>query len=429
MSQQIKVSARNENGIMGYRITASASASTSAVTRSVHLALVMDKSGSMEGDRISSIKKTLNVLIDTLELGDKITLVGFSGMASVIINAAVIGDAEARAALKVSVDTLTADGGTNMEAGVVALGALFTGVKAPDSVVVLTDGYVNEGITSVAGIYSLLNSYLPSVPVYALGYGTDHNAEFMRTLSSRTNGTYTFLDSEIALPAAIGDLLGGLKGEVAKAAHISFPAHWKCLELNAGDGVIGMGSLVADKPTWVIFELAATATAPATASPVPVPSLSYRMVDSGTTYMVSLDSVPADSVTNVELQEQYLRCIVAKALDAASVLLRNYKINDAKILISATVDKISASVAAGGAMAIRMKAQLDEMKEELERGGNHHHILLQSSGTAARYTQQRGVSSGGVVDEMFSTPTLRRHQTQMVQQYSQAPADPTNDMT
>lgn len=423
MSQQIKVSARNENGIMGYRITATAP-TASAVTRPVHLALVMDKSGSMEGDRISSVKKTLNVLIDALELGDKITLVGFSGMASVIINAAVIGDAEARAALKVSVDTLTADGGTNMEAGVVALGALFTGVKAPDSVVVLTDGYVNEGITSVAGIYSLLNSYLPSVPVYALGYGTDHNAEFMRALSSRTNGTYTFLDSEIALPAAIGDLLGGLKGEVAKAAHISFPAHWKCLELNAGDGVIGMGSLVADKPTWVIFELAAPA-----AAPVLAPSLSYRMVDSGTTYMVSLDSVPADSVTNVELQEQYLRCIVAKALDDASVLLRNYKINDAKILISATVDKISASVAAGGAMAIRMKAQLDEMKEELERGGNHQHILLQSSGTAARYTQQRGVSSGGVVDEMFSTPTLRRHQTQMVQQYSQAPADPTNDMT
>ena len=427
MSEQIKVSVRNENGILGYRIVATATATataTAAAVRPIHVALVMDKSGSMEGERIVSVKKTLTALIDKLELGDKITLVGFSGSASVIINAAVIGNAEARAALKVSVDTLTADGGTNMEAGVVALGALFTGAVAPDSVVVLTDGYVNEGITSVAGIYSLLNSYLPSVPVYALGYGTDHNADFMRALSSRTNGTYTFLDSEIALPAAIGDLLGGLKGEVAKAASISFPADWKCLELNGGDGVIGLGSLILDKPTWVVFDLTA-----ATASTAATANLSYRMVDSGTTYTVSLDSVPTASVTSVELQEQYLRCVVAKALDTASVLIKQYKINDAKIIISATIDKISSSVAAGSTMAIRMKAQLDEMKEELERGGNHHHVLLQASSTATRYTQQRGVSGGANVDDMFSTPTLRRHQTQMVAEYSQISSDPTNDMT
>ena len=425
MSEQIKVFGRNENGILGYRILATAAAAQEQA-KAIHVALVMDKSGSMQGERIESVKKTLTVLIDKLELGDKITLVGFSGMAAVIINAALIGDAEARAALKASVNTLDADGGTNMEAGVVALGELFNGGSPPDSVVLLTDGYVNEGITSVAGIYSLLNSYLPSVPVYALGYGAEHNADFMRALSSRTNGTYTFLDSEIALPASIGDLLGGLKGEVAKAASMTFPKHWKCLELNGGDGVIGLGSLVADKPTWVVFELpTAPAPAPATATS---PLLNYCMGE--TTHTIVLSSVPTDSVTSVELQEQYLRCIVARALDTASSLLKTYKINDAKALINNTIDKIATSSVAGGAMAIRMKAQLEEMKEELCSGSssNHHHVLLQAGSTATRYTQQRGVSGGRHVDDMFSTPTLMRHQTQMVEQYS-TPADPTNDMT
>jgi hypothetical protein len=371
-----------------------------------------------------SVKKTLTVLIDKLELGDKITLVGFSGTASVIIDAAVISD-DNRATLKEAVDTLTADGGTNMEAGVVALGELFNDGSPPDSIVLLTDGYVNEGITSVAGIYSMLNSYLPSVPVYALGYGAEHNSDFMRALSSRTNGTYTFLDSEIALPASIGDLLGGLKGEVAKAASMTFPNHWKCLELNGGDGVIGLGSLVADKPTWVVFELPAAAGAAAATSPL----LNYRMGD--ITHTVMLSPMPNDSVTSIELQEQYLRCIVARALDTASSLLKVYKINDAKALIINTIDKIATSSAAGGAMAIRMKAQLEEMKENLDSSSNsssRHHVILQAGSTATRYTQQRGVSGGRQSDDLFSTPTLMRHQTQMVEQYS-TPADPTNDMT
>jgi hypothetical protein len=79
----------------------------------------------------------------------------------------VISDELVRTSLKAEVAKLTADGGTNMEAGISMLGSLFTagGSDHPDSLVLLTDGFVNEGITSLAGIHSLLNSYLPNLPV------------------------------------------------------------------------------------------------------------------------------------------------------------------------------------------------------------------------------------------------------------------------
>lgn len=419
-----KTPTSTEPGILGVKVVADPVVST----RSIHIALVLDTSGSMEGDRINSVKNTLNVLIDKVNIGDRITIVGFSSRANKIASNVVISDELVRTSLKTEVAKLTADGGTNMEAGISMLGSLFTagGSDHPDSLVLLTDGFVNEGITSLAGIHSLLNSYLPNLPVCSLGYGDDHNSEFMRGLSTRTSGVYNFIDNEIALPASIGELLGALQCEAAKAAVLTFPAGSKCLELGAKTDTTehGLGSLIGEKPTWAMFSVPEAAAAAAAGAFV----LKYKPFGSAdyTSMNVIIDEAAID---RIDVVEQHLRCITATALDKAGTQLKTYHIEDAKRIVTEATDVISASEAKDRPMAIRMKAQLDEMAEEIKgilngpaRRVDFVNLAMRSSGTATRYTQQRGVSSsgGGHHDDPFSTPSLMRRQNAMVAGYSQS---------
>lgn len=420
-------------GILGVKVVAN-----SPSARPIHIALALDKSGSMDGNRIISVKNTLCCLIDKLTIGDKITIVGFSSNASLIASKVEITDNASRIALKTSVLGLIADGGTNMESGVEMLGTVFKDGVMPDSLVLLTDGFVNEGITTLAGMYSLLKSYMPSVPVYALGYGDDHNSDFMRGLSKRTAGTYSFIDSEIALPASIGELLGALQGEVAKSATLEFPASWTCLELNytPGDAYHSLGSLIADKPTWAVFSVPVTGEL----------KLQYSIINDTinvSTVNVTTVNVPiTPELDRVDVVEQHLRCLTAVALEnAGNSLLKRKNIGEAKDIITNAIQSIISSDAATRPLAIRMKAQLDEMLEEINNiittpprfrrnAVDYVNLALRTTSTATRYSQQRGANSNGVLDDddVFSSPVSIQRQTQMVTNYSQTPGDPI-DMT
>lgn len=417
-----------EDGILGIKVVAD-----SPVGRPIHIALVLDKSGSMDGARIASVKSTLNVLVDKLLIGDKITVIGFSSTADMIASSVTISDDSVRNQIKASVDKLVADGGTNMEAGITLLGQLFSnGAALPDTIVLLTDGYVNEGITTVAGVHSLIKSYVPNLPVYALGYGDDHNSDFMRALSKRTNGTYTFIDNEIALPASIGELLGSLQNEVAKGGVLTFPESWTCLELGSTGNSHGLGSLIADKPTWTMLRVPAS-------SMVGNVVLSFRNVGSAEDSLLPV--VIDGTLDRLDVMEQHLRCVAASTLDKAADFIKTYQIDAAKQTVLDAIKLITTSEAATKPMAIRFKAQLDEMIEEINtimtRPRNNRgfaNLLQRTTGTATRYTQQRGVSSqGGDADDgMFSTPTLMRAQAAMVTGYSQSGGggeDPHDQMT
>ena len=86
-----------------------------------HLALLLDTSGSMEGDRITALKRTIHLLIDSLTEKDVLTLISYNSDATVLANALVVG--ENREQLRTMITSLAADGGTNMEAAILALRA------------------------------------------------------------------------------------------------------------------------------------------------------------------------------------------------------------------------------------------------------------------------------------------------------------------
>jgi Mg-chelatase subunit ChlD len=138
----------NEHVLVGVKIQPSASPDLTR-RRPFHLALVLDTSGSMEGQRMTALSRTLHLLIDELYRHDRLTIVEYNNMARILAVDIVVSN-EGRTQLHTIVNGLVADGGTNLEA---AFGELYRIVQNPavtpiDSVFILTDGHINNGMTN-----------------------------------------------------------------------------------------------------------------------------------------------------------------------------------------------------------------------------------------------------------------------------------------
>ena len=83
-----------------------------------HLALLLDVSGSMEGERIIAVKRTIHLLIDALPIGDKLTIISYASESSITVETVLVED---RSDIHRSIDNLYADGGTNLENAVLIL--------------------------------------------------------------------------------------------------------------------------------------------------------------------------------------------------------------------------------------------------------------------------------------------------------------------
>lgn len=405
-----KVPTATEDGILGIRVLGD-----SPITRPIHIGLVLDTSGSMEGERIKAVKKTLAVLVDKLVEGDKISVVGFSNEARVLLRSHTI-TADNKAATIDTVNLLEAEGGTNMECGIVGIGSSL-GENMPDAVVLLTDGQVNQGIVTAAGLGSLIRSYLQAVPVYTLGYGEDHNAGLLKALASRTQGTYTYVNNELVLPESVGDLLGGLQSEVAKAATILFPQTWTCLELTPVErpGEYQIGSLIADKPTWVMFKVPAGSAVDS--------ETTIRYKDCVSSELYTKSCVFDGALDVLDITEQELRCQTARTLEEIGTMLQQGAFRGAKMKLNVMLDFLNASVSSRRPLVIHMKAQIEEMIEDVKRmemGTPDRRqitaMAMRTTSLGANYSAQRGVTGGGAV---FSSPRQRDTQAQMVTQYTQ----------
>ncbi len=387
---------------------------TVATRRAFHLAMVLDVSGSMDGERLNSLRRTLSLLIERLSDDDTVSLISYNHESVVHANAVRIGDD--RAGLQSKLDALSALGGTNMEAGLMSLRDL---ASVPDAVFVLTDGQINAGITSTTGLSRIVNSVVPEgTPINTLGYGADHNVRLLRDIAVRSRGTYTYADVAEILPAIIGDITAGLSSEVARGAYINVPAGWKCLELCADESAIrfSIGTLIDQKPQWVIFERTADAVDPDDVT------VHYN----GGSVTASVSAV----IRANEIAEQYARVRVANVFTAVTENLENGTITEARTLLTNLGAELDGSVAKDSPLVIRLRAQIDEMIESLTHtpaydhrgpglprspfGGAHGLPPLGPtysrlvSNTVSLGLQRGVVSTASEVDNTFSSPHMRQ---------------------
>ena len=163
--------------------------------RPVHLAVVMDTSGSMAArGKITNARMAARELAGLMGPRDTLSLVTFASTATVQRPSQPVTDAAHVGRL---VDGIQPEGGTNLHAGLAAgldqLGhADLDGVKR---VVLLSDGKVTMGVSDPATLVREAGSrVLSGVSVSALGLGVDYDEDLLSAMSDAGGGSYRFVD-------------------------------------------------------------------------------------------------------------------------------------------------------------------------------------------------------------------------------------------
>lgn len=189
------------------------------------VALVVDTSGSMSGEKIANARTAAASFIDGLADGDIVSLYAFSDAARQLAAPTVV-DADSRARLLRQVSGLYAAGGTNLYGGLTA--AQNALAAAPSThpvrrVVLISDGRANIGPSSAGELADLAAHVTENgSQVSAIGVGLDYDEGTLGAIAARTAGRLYHLEHAQQMAVILHDELNLLGQTVATNAVLEF---------------------------------------------------------------------------------------------------------------------------------------------------------------------------------------------------------------
>lgn len=164
--------------------------------------IVIDTSGSMEGEPIAQARALATKLVDTLKPHDTFDVIGFSGSIDVMSPTPIAGDANGKATGKQFIAKLSAGGGTEMGPAMAQALARDPGADRIRMIYFLTDGFVgNDDV-----IVSAARSKLGTNRLFPVGIGSAPNRSLLNQLAAVGRGFPSYLNLGES-PQELGDTL------------------------------------------------------------------------------------------------------------------------------------------------------------------------------------------------------------------------------
>ena len=178
----------------------------------VNLAIVLDRSGSMGGEKIVQAKEAAIQAIRRMGAKDLVSIIAYSNHAETIASAQSAKNTEKLVEL---VRQLKANGGTALFAGVNQGAAeLRKNLEKEyfNRIILLSDGLANQGPSSTEDLVRLGRALVKEdISVSTVGLGSGYNEELMAGLAREGQGNLYFAETSKELPgifdAEIGDAL------------------------------------------------------------------------------------------------------------------------------------------------------------------------------------------------------------------------------
>jgi len=202
--------------------------STANVIKKV-FTLIVDRSGSMSGTKMTQAINASKFIVNNLNPGDKFNIVDFETSVYSFRSGHVLYTPQSRDSALAYINNIVAGGSTNIS------GAFSTAVPqfsaASDStaniIIFFTDGQPTVGITETTAllnhVHSLITSTETKIFLYSFGIGTDVNQQLLTLMSSQNNGYSEFLlDGE--LESRITNFYLRIKNPVLLSPTVSFNA-------------------------------------------------------------------------------------------------------------------------------------------------------------------------------------------------------------
>jgi uncharacterized protein YegL len=190
----------------------------------IDLITVIDRSGSMEGEKLSLVIQALTFIIRQLQSKDKLAVVTYDDKVAVPLNITSM-TAEGKNNATSKVKGIRAGSSTDLCSGLVE-GIKVCNSRKDDknevsSLLLFTDGLANYGIQKSDEIIKELTKYDPlPCTIYTFGFGSDHDPNLLKAISDKGNGVYAFITDKDTIATAFADCLGGLLSVVAQNIQI-----------------------------------------------------------------------------------------------------------------------------------------------------------------------------------------------------------------
>jgi Ca-activated chloride channel homolog len=187
----------------------------------INLAVVIDRSGSMAGQKLEHAREAARTVISKLRDGDRIALVTFGSDVTVLFPSTLVS-AETRPSLLAAIDNIVDRGGTFLSGGLESgreqvLRHARQGFV--NRVLLMSDGQANEGVTGPMELAGLARAALgQGIHVSTMGLGTDFNEDVMTSLAENGGGRYYFVADSSAMASMFNDELKTLLATVGRDA-------------------------------------------------------------------------------------------------------------------------------------------------------------------------------------------------------------------
>ena len=187
----------------------------------VNVTLVIDKSGSMSGEKIRQAREAAKMAISRLDEDDIISLVAYDATVHVLIPATKLTD---KAEVLKRIDELGSGGSTALFAGV-SKGAAelrkFHDRDRVNRVILLSDGKANVGPSSPGELGELGNSLVKEgISVTTIGLGSGYHEDLMAQLAQKSDGNHMFIEHEEQLVQVYDEEFGDILSVVAQEISI-----------------------------------------------------------------------------------------------------------------------------------------------------------------------------------------------------------------
>ncbi len=188
-----------EDGFFLMLVTPGIEAGETAVAKDV--ILVLDTSGSMEGEKMAQAKEAAAYVVEHLNADDRFNIVAFSTGTSLFERE--LADAAEPGAYDQFINSLEAVGGTNISAALLEAAALVDRQR-PTTIIFLTDGLATEGIEDTALLLQSVAEQMPSNGrLFAFGVGDDVDTLLLDSLAQAHRGTTTYVRPGQAIDEAV----------------------------------------------------------------------------------------------------------------------------------------------------------------------------------------------------------------------------------
>lgn len=209
------------------QVTASDDKTASATNTAtpMNLSVVIDRSGSMKGERIANAMNAAVAALERMRDGDSINVVSFDTSATVVVPPTRVS-AATRPTIERSIRSIRLGGDTciscGLEEGMQQLALTSLNGDHINRMILLSDGATNAGIRDMGGLRAMANRmHGRGVTISTIGVDVDFDEKIMAAIANEAQGRHYFVANASGLPQVFSQEFDELLASIAKETELA----------------------------------------------------------------------------------------------------------------------------------------------------------------------------------------------------------------